>query len=207
MVRQSGLGFGMGLALAATCLVFAIAGAGEKATRLALEIMARAAACMRVAAERGWLDCYYDAATPMRARLGLALPAQAARPVLTPAPVMPPTMAPQLASAAPPPRPVPSGPPPMPRNTGLFNGMFNDTKPIVRNAAVKSYEIARNGAFTMTLADGQVWQQIEEDQIYHPARWRRPAEEMQVTISPNAMHTFKLEMTGESKFYKVHRIR
>lgn len=35
------MGLALGMALAATCLVFAIAGAGEKATRLALEITAR----------------------------------------------------------------------------------------------------------------------------------------------------------------------
>jgi hypothetical protein len=165
------------------------------------EVMARAAGCMRVAAERAWLDCYYDAAMPMRERLGLAVPAQAARPVLPPPPV--PTT--QLASL-PPPRPVPSGPPPMPRNTGLFNGIINDVKPIVRDVPAKSYSFGRSGAFTLTLPDGQVWVQNDEDQIYHPARWRRPAEEIRVTIAPNAMHTFKLTVAGESHFYKVHRI-
>jgi hypothetical protein len=163
------------------------------------EVMARAAGCMRVAAERPWLDCYYDAAVPMRAQLGLAVPAQAARPVLPPPPV-------QMASA-PPPRPVSSGPPPMPRNTGLFNGMFNNVKPIVRNVPMQSYSFSKSGAFTVTLADGQVWVQSDEDQVYHPAHWRQPASEMLVTIAPNAMHTFILTVNGESRFYKVRRIR
>src|SRR5207248_3910025 len=105
---------------------------GEVATRD--EVMARAAGCMRVAAERAWLDCYYDAAMPMRARLGLAVPAQAAR--SQPVPAAPTSPAPQLASL-PPRRPTPSGPPPMPRNAGLFNGMFNDIKPILRDAPVQ----------------------------------------------------------------------
>jgi hypothetical protein len=198
-------GLGLAPALAAQVRLATAPPVGGVATEVATrdEVMARAAGCMRVAAERAGLDCYYDAATPMRARLGLAVPAQAAPPA-TPAPVVP-APVPQLASVAPPPRPVPSGPPPMPRNTGLFNGIFNETRPILRNAPVKSYSIAKNGAFTMTLADGQVWVQSDEDQIYHPARWRQPPEEMRVTISPNAMHTFKLEVAGESKFYKVHR--
>src|SRR3954467_8038489 len=105
------------------------AGGGQAEVATRDEVMARAAGCMRVAAERAWLDCYYDAAMPMRVRLGLGVPAQAARPqpvLPTPAPPVP-----QLASL-PPPRPVPSGPPPMPRNAGLFNGMFNDIKPILR---------------------------------------------------------------------------
>src|ERR1700761_6319687 len=53
------------------------------------EVMARAAGCMRVPAERPWLDCYYDAAVPMRSQLGLAVPAQAARPVPPPSPSPP----------------------------------------------------------------------------------------------------------------------
>jgi hypothetical protein len=200
-------GLGLAPALAAQVKLASAPPAGGTPTEVVTrdEVMARAAGCMRVAAERAWLDCYYDAATPMRARLGLALPAQAARPTPPPPPpVTPVPSAPQIASATPPPRPP--GPPPMPRNTGLFNGIFNDTKPILRNAPVQSYEIAKNGAFTLTLTDGQVWRQSEEDQIYHPARWRQPAEAMRVTISPNAMHTFKLEVAGESKFYKVRRI-
>jgi len=155
-----------------------------------------------VAAERPWLDCYYDAAVPMRAQLGLAVLAQAVRPVLPPPPV-------QMASAPPPPpsRPVPSGPPPMPRNTGLFNGMFNNIKPIVRNVPMQSYSFDKSGAFTVILADGQVWVQSDEDQVYHPARWRKPASEMSVTIAPNAMHTFNMTVGNETRFYKVRRIR
>jgi len=164
------------------------------------EVMARAAGCMRVPAERPWLDCYYDSAVPMRAQLGLAVPAQAVRPAPPPPPPV------QLASATPP-RPVPSGPPPMPRNTGLFNGMFNNIKPIVRNAPMQSYSFNKSGAFTVTLADGQVWAQSDEDEVYHPARWRQPASEMLVTIVPNAMHTFNLTVDGETRFYKVRRIR
>jgi hypothetical protein len=196
-------GLGLAPATAAQVKLALAPPAGGAATLVTVrdEVMARAAGCMRVAAERPWLDCYYDAAVPMRAQLGLAVPAQAARPVL-PLPPPPPV---QMASA-PPPRPVPSGPPPMPRNTGLFNGMFNNVKPIVRHVPMQSYSFDKSGAFTATLADGQVWVQSDEDQVYHPARWRKPASEMLVTIAPNAMHTFILTVDGESRFYKVRRI-
>ena len=195
-------GLGLAPATAAQVKLALAPPAGGTPTLVAVrdEVMARAAGCMRVAAERPWLDCYYDSAVPMRAQLGLAVPAQAARPAPPPPPPV------QLASA-PPPRPVPSGPPPMPRNTGLFNGMFNNIKPIVRNAPMQSYNFNKSGAFTVTLADGQVWVQSEEDEVYHPARWRRPASEMLVTIEPNTMHTFNLTVEGETRFYKVRRIR
>jgi len=164
------------------------------------EVMSGAANCIRVSAERPWLDCYYAAATPMRVQLGLSAPLGLPRPVPAPAP--------QLAYAAPAPAPrVPAGPPPMPRSAGLFAGMFDDAKPIVRNMPMQSFDISKSGGFIVTLADGQVWQQANEDQVYHPAHWRKPASEMLVTISPGAMRTFNLKVDGETKSYKVRRIK
>jgi hypothetical protein len=195
-------GLGLAPAMAAQIKLALAPPAGGAPTLVAVrdEVMARAAGCMRVAAERPWLDCYYDSAVPMRSQLGLGVPAQAARSV------PPPPM--QVASAPPPPSPAraaPSGPPPMPRSTGLLNGMFNNIKPIVRNMPMQSYSFNKSGAFIVTLADGQVWVQSDEDEVYHPARWRRPASEMMVTIAPNAMHTFNMTVGGETRFYKVRR--
>lgn len=167
------------------------------------DVMAGAAACNRVAGERPWLDCYYAAAQPMRAQLGLSVPGQAA-----PKPASPPVPPPVLAYAPAPPAPAkPAGPPPMPRKTGLFNGMFNSIKPIVRNMPVESVRFDKNGAFTVTLTDGEVWVQAAEDEVYHPARWRNPGPNMLVTIAPDAMHTFSLTVAGEDRFYKVKRLR
>lgn len=162
------------------------------------EVMSGAANCIRVAAERPWLDCYYAAALPMRVQLGLAAPQALPKPMPAPAP--------QLAYAAPAPA-RPAGPPPMPRSTGLFAGMFDDAKPIVRNMPMQSYSMSKDGTFTVTLMDGQVWQQTGEDQVYHPARWRKEASQMSVTIAPGVMHTFNMKVDGESKSYKVRRIR
>ena len=94
----------------------------------------------------------------------------------------------------------------MPRNTGLLNGLFNDIKPIVRNMPMQSFSLDRGGAFTVTLADGQVWQQSAEDEVYHPARWRKAAGDMLVTIAPDVMHTFTMRVSDEQRIYKVHRI-
>lgn len=171
------------------------------------QVVSAAAGCMRVADDRPWLDCYYAAAIPMREELGLPVPRTAGMAV--PMPMQAPVPVPQYASIpAPPDRPAaPAGPPPMPRNVGLLNGMFNDIKPIVRDMPMKSYVLDKKGVFTVTLADGEVWQQLEEDEVYHPADWRKPASEMQVTISPDAMHTFILQVSGENRVHKVRRIR
>ena len=95
----------------------------------------------------------------------------------------------------------------MPRNTGLLNGMFNDIKPVVHNMPMRSFILDKQGAFTVTLADGQVWRQAAEDEVYHPARWRKPAPDMLVTIAPSVMHTFTMTVDNESRIYKVRRIK
>jgi hypothetical protein len=159
------------------------------------DVMAGAAACNRVAGDRSWLDCYYASAVPMRSQLGLSIPAQVTKPALSPV------------SAYTPQVPIKrSGPPPMPHNTGLFNGIFNDIKPVVRNMPMQSFSFDKNGAFTVTLSDGEVWTQAAEDEVYHPARWRDAAPKLLVTIAPDAMHTFTMTVAGENRIYKVKRI-
>jgi len=51
-----------------------------------------------------------------------------------------------------------------------------------------------------------VWQQSAEDEVYHPARWRKAAGDMLVTIAPDVMHTFTMRVSDEQRIYKVHRI-
>ena len=94
----------------------------------------------------------------------------------------------------------------MPRHAGLFSGVFTRLKPIVHDMPMQSFVMGGNHAFTVTLADGEVWQQLDEDQVYHPADWRKPASDMRVTISPDAMHTFILQVSDENRIYKVRRI-
>jgi hypothetical protein len=139
----------------------------------------------------------------MRVQLGLVAPQAAIRP----APVQqlaPPAPVQQFASAAPVP-PKPAGPPPKPRTGSIFTGIFNNAKPIVRDMPMASYVFAKNGAFTVTLEDGQVWEQSPEDEVYHPARWRGDASEYEVTIVPAPMRTFT--MTVDGYMHKVRRVR
>lgn len=161
------------------------------------EVVSAAAACMRVTGDRPWLDCYYAAAMPMRAQMGLSAP----QAVVRPAPV------PQQFASVPPPPAQPAGPPPMPRKTGMFAGIFSSPKPIVDDMPMQSYVLDKKGAFTVTLPDGQVWEQLPEDEAYHPARWRKDPSELRVTITPDAMHIFIMTVPGEGRLYKVHRIR
>lgn len=165
------------------------------------EVVSSAAGCMRQGADRAWLDCYYAAAGPMRAQLGLGGTGVARPPVPAPVPVPQ-----QYASAMPPPPAPPAGPPPMPRERGMFAGIFTSPKPIVKNMPMQSYVMGKDGAVTVTLLDGQVWEQTTADAVYHPARWRRPAEEMEVTITPDAMRVYVMTIKDDGKIYKVKRI-
>ncbi|HEY4077838.1 MAG TPA: hypothetical protein VGM26_12990 [Rhizomicrobium sp.] len=155
------------------------------------QVMTEAARCISANGDRVWLECYYSAARPIRVQLGLAVPALAAA-----SPSVP-TVAAQL----------PTGPPPMPRGRGMFTGFFTDPAPVVKNATMQSYEFGGDGGFVVTLADGQVWKQADEDPVYHRAHWREPASTLRVTVAPGAMNSFNLRVAGEEQFYKVHRIR
>ena len=167
------------------------------------DVMTGAAGCNRVAGDRPWLDCYYAAAAPMRGALGLAPGKQVAPRPAPPLDYVPPPRAMMTASA-----PTPSGPPPMPRRKdGLLNGMFNDIKPIVRKVPMQSSTLDRSGAFTVTLADGQVWKQNDEDEVHHPAHWGQTGPNILVTIAPAAMGTYTMTVEGQQRMYKVHRIR
>jgi len=193
---------GMGSALPAQIALAASPPSGGQPRDEAVrsEVVASAAACMRLPDDRPWLECYYSAATPMRAQLGLSAPQAMARPV----PVPPPQ---QFALA---PAPAPAGPPkppPMPRRVGILGGLFSSPKPVVHGMPMQSFVMDKNGSFTITLVDGQVWEQIDEDHIYHPARWRREASQMLVTITPDSFHTFMMTLDGENYMYKVRRIR
>ena len=145
-------------------------------------VIAAAARCGSVAGERAWLDCYYAAANPVRILLGLAAAPGAA--------------------VAPGPLPTPS--PSMARNDdGFFDGMF-DKRDVQAVARMASYRLDRNGLFTVTLENGEVWKQLDGDS--HVARWSRPARDYVVTVAKGAFKSFNLSVKGNPVAYKVRRV-
>jgi hypothetical protein len=162
------------------------------------EVVSGLTRCAGLTDDRQWLDCYYGAAQPMRAWLGLTPAPQAQLKLLQTQP-QPAALPPTVSRAT-----VRSGPPPMPKRSGILDVFGGDD--VVNNAPVKSYEVANDG-FTVTLPDGQVWKQTEADAAKNPARWRQPATSMRVTIRQGAMHSFNLVLNDENQHYKVKRIR
>ena len=154
------------------------------------DVKAGAGRCDGIADDRAWLDCYYGAAQPMRAKLGLA-PAPASQQALVPPPA---PGAPALA-------PFQLGNTDTSGRPGFFGRLMAHTvvkaEPPVR---MKSYTFDRTGFFTVTLANGEVWQQSTVDSVQ--ANWRNRPESYVVTIEPGS----KMNVNGHET-YQVERIR
>jgi hypothetical protein len=129
--------------------------------------------CNSIADERQWLNCYYAAAAPVRAQLGLAPAPQTAPPI--------PGNAPMVASFQP--------------------GRQPATLPAAGWVQMSSYHFDRNGIFTIVLANGQHWQQLSGDT--NLAHWKKPAASYQVRITHGALHSLNLKVKGEAANYKV----
>jgi hypothetical protein len=162
--------------------------AGVAAPRIAAvrdAVMASALRCYATQNDRAWLDCYYGAAAPMRAELGLA-PAPQATPV---APPLPPAPVPPQASAA----------------TDHF-GMKAMPSGRTNHVATRmmSYSFDRDHVFTVTLANGQTWRQVSGDT--HHAHWNKPADSYAVKITRGAFSSYNFQVEGLPEVYKVDRV-
>jgi hypothetical protein len=143
------------------------------------QVTAEALRCNGLADERQWLNCYYAAAGPVRAQLGLPPAPQAPPPI--------PGNAPRVASMQPQAAPAKS----MLPGAGWVQ--------------MSSYRFNRNGIFTIVLANGQQWQQLSGDT--NLAHWTKPAESYQVRITRGALRSLNLKVKGEAANYKVELAR
>jgi hypothetical protein len=140
-------------------------------------VIGAAARCGSVAAERPWLDCYYAAANPVRALLGLA-----------------PVAAPAATSLV---------PPPVRKDSGFMGDLF--TKPAAEAAGrMASYKFDGNGFFTAELVNGEIWRQIDGDTT--AAHWFKKPQSYVVTITAGALGSFNLQVKGDPHSYKVRPV-
>jgi hypothetical protein len=146
-------------------------------------VMSGAFRCTASADERQWLNCYYAAAQPMRARLGLSAAPQAAT-VHAPPPALP-VPAPQFGRKPPPRVDIPD----------------NVDHVIAR---MQSYTFDKLGWFTVTLDNGQVWKQVQGDTTF-AKNWKKPAPSYQARVSHGFMGSYNLQVVGLSGLYKVIR--
>jgi hypothetical protein len=157
-------------------------------------VMEGAARCDGIADNRVWLDCFYGSAQPMRSLLNLP-PANPAQVRLVPPPGAEPRRTPAMAARTR--EPEQSG--------GLWADLVSSTKPESSNMAMTKYEFGRNGAVTVTLANGQVWRQLGSD--LRRARWDQPAASYRVDINAGPGDTFDMRVRGEKGVvYRMRRV-
>ena len=147
------------------------------------EVMFGAQRCAGITDNRTWLDCFYGSAQPMRSVLGLP-PAPFAQTKLVPP-----------AGAAYSGAPMAMGPAqPREKSGGFLSDILGSTKPSILDMPMASYRFAKDGTFTVTLQNGQVFQQDESDTVF--ASWTGPAANYRVTVTA-AADKFTLKVKGE----------
>ena len=149
--------------------------------------------CAGIPDNRVWLDCFYGSAQPMRAILGLA-PAPESQTRLVPAPGA-------AYGGAPLPRRAPAV---REKPESFLSAVIGNTKPLANNMPMTAYGFGRDGKFTVTMADGHVWQQAESD--IKIAKWNKPAASYKVDIS-NGASTDLYNMRVSGEMYKVTRVK
>jgi hypothetical protein len=131
--------------------------------------------CNRTTQGRKWLDCYYEAAEPARVRLGLGSPARGAAPKEV------------MTSSN-------FGLQPKPEKT-----------PATISARMTAYAFDQAHLFTVTLDNGEVWQQISGDD--RVADWTKRASAYTVVISRGMFGSYNFRVLTLAGLYKVHRLR
>ena len=169
------------IALFVFCLSIAPAWAGPREDTAAA--MAR---CAAYSDNRDYLQCLYGAVQPLRASLGLpaALPAQQrlaqqAQPVFTP--------------------PLPAAPATAPAKSGFLGSLFGD------GLHMTAYSFDRRGHFTVTLSNGQVWQQAANDTAF--AQFGGKASDYIVSLTPRDGGKAVMDVRGEPGSFTVQRLR
>jgi len=134
--------------------------------------------CNTLGQDRQWLDCYYAAAQPVRAQLGLS-----------PAPQVWPPLPAQEAMKAP-----------------VSRSGVGDAAAVIFpvSSRMTSYSFDRYGLFTVVLVNGQTWRQLSGDT--NAAHWTKPAAGYTVQISRGALRSFNLKVKGISSEYKVEPV-
>jgi hypothetical protein len=168
------------------------------------DVMTAAARCWSLSSDKAWLDCYYRAAQPMQAAINPLTPpanvggGNAARAAVTP----PPSQAPR-------------------RSRSWIGQLFRDdaARQPERVAAIPGapgvptdhitarladYKFSPRGAVTLTLDNGEIWQQMEGDSS--TPRLKQAARTYVVTIRPGFFGSYNLTVAGQSGLYRVRRI-
>ena len=169
------------------------------------DVLANLQRCAGYTDNRTWLNCYYGAAQPMRAQLGLPPAPDSQASLINTAPV---PQAPPMRSAS-----------ATSNNTskssgGWFSGIGNvfdlntnstaDSEFGTGAMRLASYSYGKDGLFTATLADGEVWTQSPYDDLR--AHWNGPASGYTVMVSSDMFGSHTMKVKGDHD-YRVIRTK
>ena len=155
--------------------------------------------CNVINDNRVWMDCVYGAMQPMRAELHLQ-PAPEGQVRLVPPAGSAPMSVPMNAG---PRAPVPVTHAP-PKKEGVVAYVLGGRKQ-VEAMPLTDYHFDGAGHFTITLGNGQVWRQVDDDS--HLAQWRAPAGRYVASIRTGSMGSSILQVKGESGAFMVRQVQ
>ena len=155
------------------------------------DVMANVERCAAITDNRVWLNCFYGAAQPMRAQLGL-----------------PPAPDSQIALV----KTAPVPPPPAKTESSGWLGLgnlnpfsSNDEEEFSRGSTrLASYSYGKDGLFTATLADGEVWKQSPYDDLR--AHWNGQPTSYIVIVTSDVMGSHTMRVKGDHD-YRVMRVK
>lgn len=163
------------------------------------DVLANVQRCAGFTDNRTWLNCFYGAAQPMRAELGLSPAPEAQVGLVNSAPVpAPPPMKSASTSS--------SGGGWFSGVTDIFGSTDSSADSDFGTGAMRlaAYSYGKDGVFTATLADGEVWNQSPYDNIR--AHWSGPAADYTVMISTDMFGSHVMKVKGDHD-YRVMRVK
>jgi len=157
------------------------------------DVLANVERCGGITDNRIWLNCFYGAAQPMRAQLGLPAAPEA-----------------QVALAKNP--PVPPRPVAKKDDGGWlgigslnpFGSSNNDDDFRTGTSRLASFSFGKDGVFTATLANGEVWKQSPYDDLR--AHWSGQPSSYIVIVTSDVMGSHTMRVKGDQN-YRVMRVK
>jgi hypothetical protein len=155
------------------------------------DVMLNLQRCSSITDNRTWLNCFYGAAQPMRAQLGL-----------------PPAPESQVSLV----KNAPMTPPPMKSDSGggwlgignIFGSSGNDDSNMPGATRLAAFTFGKDGLFTATLADGEVWKQSPYDDLR--AHWTDQPSSYVVLVTSDMLGSHTMRVRGDQD-YRVMRVK
>jgi hypothetical protein len=163
------------------------------------DVIAGVERCGVIHDDRVWLDCVYGAQQPMRAQLGLPPAPEFQQRLVPPAG----TMMPAQIGTATPVTGIAARPAPPRKKAGFFATLIGAAPPVTVSRMM-SYRYDKNGAFIVTLDNGQEWRQT--DVVGGTASWLKAPASYKVTISQGAFGSYSLSTDDSPRAFKVERV-